>query len=91
MGDQMEWRCHELDRVTLVMLLKQKHFPEGKMPRESGEVRPPRVAARKKESKNRVRLSLYYFSRNTKALHNLNSIPNSKSKFKPRSPNSNPI
>ena len=35
----------------LVMLLKQKHFPEGKMPRESGEVRPPRVAARKRKAK----------------------------------------
>ena len=32
------------------MPLKQNHFPEGKMPRESGEVRPPRVAARKRKA-----------------------------------------
>ena len=32
------------------MPLKQNHFPEGKIPRESGEVRPPRVATRERKA-----------------------------------------
>ena len=57
-----------------VMPLKQNHFPEGKMPRESGEVRPPRVAARKRKAEPSEVKPLLSFQE-YKSLHNLNLMP----------------